>query len=79
MSYKKMDNNFSFADLSLSDSFDRNRSVSRMENQWQFVNWSSIESLLLKHYTVGKKCLRCCRLSSAAFAQVSPDSAMVPY
>ena len=54
MSYKKMDNNFSFTDLSLSDSMERNRSVSRMEKINGIINWSSIESLLLKHYTVGK-------------------------
>ena len=54
MSYKKMDNNFSFTDLSLADSMERNRSVSRMEKINAIINWSSIESLLLKHYAVGK-------------------------
>lgn len=31
MGYKQMDNNFSFTDLSLADSMEKNRSLSRME------------------------------------------------
>jgi hypothetical protein len=54
MSYKQMDNNFSFTDLSLADSMEHNRSISRMEKINAIINWSSVESLLLKHYTVGK-------------------------
>ena len=54
MSYKKMDNNFSFTDLSLADSMEHNRSIARMEKINAIINWSSVESLLLKHYTVGK-------------------------
>ncbi len=49
-----MDNNFSFTDLSLADSMERNRSISRMEKINAIINWSSIESLLQKHYAVGK-------------------------
>jgi len=54
MSYKQMDNNFSFTDLSLADSMEHNRSISRMDKINVIINWSSVESLLLKHYTVGK-------------------------
>ena len=54
MSYKQMDNNFSFTDLSLADSMEHNRSISRMDKINAIINWSSVESLLLKHYTVGK-------------------------
>ena len=49
-----MDNNFSFTDLSLVNSVERNRSVSRMERINAIINWPRIESLLLKHYDVGK-------------------------
>ena len=49
-----MDNNFSFTDLSLADSMEHNRFISRMDKINAIINWSSIESLLLKHYTVGK-------------------------
>ena len=55
MSYKQMDDNFSFTDLSLLDSMERNRAVSRMEKINAIINWSSIENLLLKHYSIGKK------------------------
>ena len=54
MSYKQMDNNFSFTDLSLTDSMEHNRSISRMEKINAIINWSSVENLLLKHYAVGK-------------------------
>jgi len=54
MSYKQMDNNFSYNDLSLADSMEKNRSLSRMEKINAIINWSSVEHLLLKHYAVGK-------------------------
>jgi len=55
MGYKQMDNNFSFMYLSLINSMERNRYVSRMEKINAIINWSSIESLLLKYYSVGKE------------------------
>jgi IS5 family transposase len=54
MGYKQMDNNFSFTDLSLFNSMEHNRSIKRMEKINAIINWPRIESLLLKHYTVGK-------------------------
>ncbi|MEN6332222.1 MAG: transposase [Smithella sp.] len=54
MSYKQMDNNFSFTDLSLLKSMERNRAISRMEKINVIINWASVENLLLKHYTIGK-------------------------
>jgi len=54
MSYKQPDNNFSFTDLSLLDSMERNRSISRMDRINAIINWTPVEKLLLKHYTVGK-------------------------
>jgi IS5 family transposase len=49
-----MDNNFSFTDLSLADSMEHNRSISRMEKINAIINWASVENLLLKYYTVWK-------------------------
>jgi len=49
-----MDNNFTFTDLSLFNSMEHNRSIKRMEKINAIINWPRIESLLLKHYTVGK-------------------------
>ena len=54
MGCKQMDNNFSFMDLSLADSMNRNRSVARMEKINAIIDWSKIESLLLKNYAIGK-------------------------
>jgi IS5 family transposase len=54
MGYKQLDNNFSFTDLSLFNSMEHNRSIKRMEKINAIINWPRIESLLLKHYTVGK-------------------------
>lgn len=55
MGFKQMDTNFSFTDLSMADSMEKNRSLSRMEKINGIINWSSIGKLLLKHYAVGKK------------------------
>jgi len=54
MGYKQMDNNFTFTDLSLFNSMEHNRAIIRMEKIDAIINWSRIESLLLKHYPVGK-------------------------
>ena len=54
MGYKQMENNFTFTDLSLFNSMEHNRSIKRMEKIDAIINWSRIECLLLKHYTVGK-------------------------
>ena len=54
MGYKQMDNNLTFTDLSLFNSMEHNRSIKRMEKINAIINWPRIESLLLKHYTVGK-------------------------
>ena len=54
MGYKQMDNNLTFTDLSLFNSMEHNRSIKRMEKINAIINWPRIESLLLKHYAVGK-------------------------
>ena len=54
MGYKQMDDNFSFTDLSLVNSMERNRSVSRMERINAIINWARIGRLLLIHYIVDK-------------------------
>lgn len=54
MGFKKMDANFTFADLSLSSSIEKNRAISRMEQINTIVNWSRIDNLLMKDYPVGK-------------------------
>ena len=54
MSFKKMETNFSFADISLFSSLERNRAIKRMQQINAIVDWSRIENLLLRNYPVGK-------------------------
>ena len=53
MSFKKM-SRLSFADIALFKSMDRNQAIKRMEKINNVVNWSRIESLVLRDYPVGK-------------------------
>jgi len=53
MSFKKM-SRLSFADIALFKSMDRNRAIKRMERINSVVNWTRIESLVLRDYPVGK-------------------------
>jgi IS5 family transposase len=53
MSFKKM-SRLSFADIALFKSIDRNQAIKRMEKINSVVNWSRIESLVLRDYPVGK-------------------------
>ena len=53
MSFKKM-SRLSFADIALFKSMDRNQAIKRMEKINSVVNWSRIESLVLRDYPVGK-------------------------
>ncbi len=46
MGYKQMDNNFSFTDLCLADSMEKNRSLSRMEKINGIINWEPVENQL---------------------------------
>ncbi len=54
MSFKKMEPNLSFADMSLFSSLEHNRAIKRMEQIDAVVNWSRIERLVVKKYPVGK-------------------------
>jgi IS5 family transposase len=53
MSFKKM-SRLSFADIALFKSMDHNQAIKRMEKINNVVNWSRIESLVLRDYPVGK-------------------------
>jgi len=54
MGFKTMKTNFTFADISLFNSMEKNRAIKRMELINVTVDWSRIESLLLRTYPVGK-------------------------
>jgi len=53
MGYKKAEPNMTFAELSLMSSMEHNRSLKLMEKINDVIDWSKIEALLMKHYTVG--------------------------
>jgi len=54
MGFKQMKTNFTFADISLFNSMEKNRAIKRMEQINATVDWSRIETLLLRNYPVGK-------------------------
>jgi transposase, IS5 family len=53
MGFKKMKNEFSFADVVLERSKRNNRSIKKMRALNQSINWKRVEDILLSHYTVG--------------------------
>ena len=53
MGYKQIDQNMTFAEVSLLKSMEHNRSLKRLEKINQVINWSQVEEILLSHYTVG--------------------------
>ena len=55
MGYKQMDNNMTFAEVSLLKSMEHNRSLKRLEKISQIINWTKVEEILMDHYTVGIK------------------------
>ena len=54
MGFKPMKTNFTFADISLFASMEKNRAIKRMEQINATVDWSRIESLFMRKYPVGK-------------------------
>lgn len=79
MRYKQMDNNFSFTDLSLLGSMERNYAISHMGKINTIINWASVENLLPKHYTIGKNIEGTAAYPHLHFAQMLSGSAMVSY
>jgi transposase, IS5 family len=53
MGYKQLDPNMTFAEASLLSSMEHNRSLRRLEQISQTIEWSKIEEILMSHYTVG--------------------------
>ena len=54
MGFKNMTPNLTFADVSLFTSMEKNRAIKRMKEINRVIDWSRIESLLLRNYPVGK-------------------------
>lgn len=53
MGFKKMNINFTFADIALESSLKHNRSLKLMQKLDRSINWPRVERILLSHYTVG--------------------------
>ena len=53
MGYKQIDQNMTFAEVSLLKSMEHNRSLKRLEKINRVINWSKVEEILMSHYTVG--------------------------
>ena len=53
MGYKKLKKNLGFADFALANSLKHNRSLKLMGKLNSSLNWDSIHSVLMSHYTVG--------------------------
>jgi len=54
MDFKNMKTNFTFTDISLFNSMEKNQAIKRMEQINATVDWSKIESILMRNYSVGK-------------------------
>ena len=53
MGYKKTERNMTFAEVDLKASMEHNRSLKMMERINKTIDWSKIEPILMKHYSVG--------------------------
>jgi transposase, IS5 family len=53
MVYKRIDQNMTFAEVSLLKSMEHNRSLKRLEKINQVIDWSQVEEILMAYYTVG--------------------------
>ena len=53
MGYKQIDPNMTLAEASLLGSMEHNRSLKRLENISEIIDWRKVEEILMSHYTVG--------------------------
>jgi len=53
MRFKKMNIEFSFADVVLESSKKHKRSLKNMEKLNKSIDWNRVEDILMSHYTVG--------------------------
>ena len=54
MGYKSLDEQTNFADIILKDSMDKNRCLQQLVDIREAIDWTTIESILMSHYQVGK-------------------------
>ena len=53
MAFKKIESKIGFAELALSSSMDKNRTLKTLEQMNKVIDWPRIEKILKKYYKVG--------------------------
>ena len=53
MAFKKIESKIGYAELALSSSMDKNRTLRTLEQMNNVIDWSRIEKILKKYYKVG--------------------------
>lgn len=53
MGFKKIDRKIGFAELALSSSMEKNRSLETLEQMNNVINWNRIEKIMMNYYKVG--------------------------
>jgi len=53
MGFKKIDQKIGFAELALSSSMEKNRSLKTLQRMNKVIDWTKVENKLMKHYTIG--------------------------
>ena len=53
MGYKMTESNMTFAEVSLLSSMEHNHSLKRLEKINQVIDWSKVEAVLMRHYSIG--------------------------
>lgn len=53
MGYKQIEQNMTFAEISLSKAMERNRSLKRLEQINQTIDWQRVDKALASYYSVG--------------------------
>ena len=53
MGFKKIDRKIGFAELALSSSMEKNRSLQTLEQMNKVINWTKIEKIMMMYYKIG--------------------------
>ena len=59
MAYKKIQHNFTFADIAIQNFADKNRTLLFLRQVEKTINWKPIQDLLMKYYKPGRAKRRC--------------------
>ena len=54
MGFKKIDRKIGFAELALSSSMEKNRSLETLQQMNKVIDWTKIEKIMMKYYKIGE-------------------------